>query len=83
MTGTLKGGLQLLQEPFGDRGEGLKAVPRDEQPGLQRRIQQPEHQAAPFGSIDQVTEGQEIPEPLPCKNGTVIGKPERPLQIQL
>ena len=76
MTGTLKRGLQLLQESFRDWGKGLKAVPRDEQPGLQRRIQRPEHQTAPFGSIDQVTEGQKIPEPLPCKNGTVIGKPE-------
>ena len=76
MTGTLKRGLQLLQESFRDWGKGLKAVPRDEQPGLQRRIQRPEHQTAPFGSIDQVTESQQISEPLPRKNGAIVGKPE-------
>ena len=67
---------QLLQETFRDRRESLISVPCYIQRSFKRGLQEAEHKAAPARRINQMAEGQQVSEPLPGKNGSIVGKPE-------
>ena len=62
----------VLQEPFRDRGGGLVLLPDQVQPVFQPRIERAEDQPGIRRRVDQVLEGQKVPQPLSGEHRSVV-----------